>query len=118
MMAQEVLRLGMSAKRKAPDLAVVWKNFGAPIKALESPRIGRIEIPEFNKRSSGHWHEGFLIGTGPVFRKGVSLDHNDVTDVAPTILALFGLPTPDYMDGKMIAEAINVNPTGSGLIYP
>ena len=95
-----------------PDLAVVWKNFGVPIKALESPRIGRVEIPEFNKRSGGHWHEGFLIGSGPAFRKGVSLEHNELTDVAPTILALFGLPTPDYMDGKVIAGAINENPAG------
>jgi len=95
-----------------PDLAVVWKNFGVPITALESPRIGRVELPEFNKRSGGHWHEGFLIGTGPAFRNGVSLEHSDVTDVAPTILALFGLPTPDYMDGKVIAGAMNKSPVG------
>jgi predicted AlkP superfamily phosphohydrolase/phosphomutase len=93
-----------------PDLAVVWKNFGVPIKALESPRIGRVELPELNKRSGGHWHEGFLIGTGPAFRKGVSLEHSDLTDVAPTILALFGLPAPDYMDGKVIAGAMNESP--------
>jgi predicted AlkP superfamily phosphohydrolase/phosphomutase len=93
-----------------PDLAVVWKNFGVPIEAVESPRIGRVEIPEFNKRSGGHWHEGFLIGMGPAFRKGVSLEPNDLTDVAPTILALFGLPTPDYMDGRVIAEAMNKSP--------
>ncbi len=89
-----------------PDLAVVWKNFTVPIEALESPRIGRVEIPEFNKRSGGHWHEGFLIATGPAFRKGVSLELNDLSDVAPTMLALFGLPTPDYMDGRVIAEAL------------
>jgi predicted AlkP superfamily phosphohydrolase/phosphomutase len=89
-----------------PDLAVVWKNFTVPIEALESPRIGRVEIPEFNKRSGGHWHEGFLIAAGPAFRKGVSLALNDLSDVAPTMLALFGLPTPDYMDGRVIAEAL------------
>ena len=93
-----------------PDLAVVWNNFGVPIEALESPRIGRVEIPEFNKRSGGHWHEGFLIGTGPAFRKGLSLEPNDLTDVAPTILALFGLSAPDYMDGKVLAEAMTERP--------
>ena len=93
-----------------PDLAVVWKNFGVPIEALESPRIGRVEIPEFNKRSGGHWHEGFLIGTGPAFRKGLSLQPSDLTDVAPTILALFGLSAPGYMDGKALAEAMTEQP--------
>lgn len=94
-----------------PDLAVVWKNFGVPIEALESARIGRVEIPELNKRSGGHWHEGFLIGTGPAFRKGISLGNHDLTDVAPTILSLFGLPAPDYMDGKVIEEALTVRST-------
>jgi predicted AlkP superfamily phosphohydrolase/phosphomutase len=95
-----------------PDLAVVWKNFGVPIEALESPRIGRVQIPEFNKRSGGHWHEGFLIGSGPAFRKGVSLEPNDLTDIAPTVLSLFGLSAPDYMDGKVIKEAMTERPTG------
>jgi predicted AlkP superfamily phosphohydrolase/phosphomutase len=89
-----------------PDLAVVWKNFAVPIEALESPRIGRIEIPEFNKRSGGHLHEGFLVAAGPAFRRGVSLKLNDLLDVAPTMLAVFGLPAPSYMDGRVIAEAL------------
>jgi predicted AlkP superfamily phosphohydrolase/phosphomutase len=89
-----------------PDLAVVWKNHRVPIEALESARIGRVEIPEYNKRSGGHWHEGFLIGSGPAFRSGVSLDGNDLVDVAPTILALFGVAAPDYMDGRVITEAL------------
>jgi predicted AlkP superfamily phosphohydrolase/phosphomutase len=97
-----------------PDLAVVWKNFGVPIEALESPRIGRVDIPEFNKRSGGHWHEGFLIGAGPAFRNGVSLELNDLTDVPPTILALFGLSTPAYMDGKVMADAMTATPAGQG----
>jgi predicted AlkP superfamily phosphohydrolase/phosphomutase len=89
-----------------PDLAVVWKHFAVPIEALESPRIGRVEIPEFNKRSGGHWHEGFLIGAGSAFRSGLSLETRDLADVAPTVLALFGLPPPSYMDGKVISEAL------------
>ncbi|NND36878.1 MAG: hypothetical protein HKN81_07050 [Gammaproteobacteria bacterium] len=88
-----------------PDLAIVWRNLDVPVEALESPRIGRVEIPEFNKRSGGHWHEGFLIAAGPDLKQGVSLGHRDLTDVAPTILALFGLPTPDYMDGAAMKDA-------------
>jgi len=89
-----------------PDLAVVWNNFRVPIEALTSPRIGRVEIPVFNKRSGGHLHEGFLVGAGPLIRNGVSLERHDLEDVAPTLLALFGLPAPDYMDGNPITALL------------
>jgi predicted AlkP superfamily phosphohydrolase/phosphomutase len=94
-----------------PDLAVVWKNIGVPIQSLESPRIGHVDMPEFNKRSGAHWHDGFLIGIGPDLGKGVSLKKNELINVPPTILALFGLRAPDYMDGSAITEAIT---TGAG----
>lgn len=89
-----------------PDLAIVWKNIGAPLQALESPRIGRVNIRVFNKRSGGHLHDGFFIGNGPNFRNGVSLEKRDLTDVAPTILALFGVHAPDYMDGDVMTGAM------------
>ncbi len=36
-------------------------------------------------------------------------------DVAPTVLSLFGVPVPDYMDGKawIIADASPASPAGS-----
>jgi predicted AlkP superfamily phosphohydrolase/phosphomutase len=65
-----------------------------------------VEIREYNKRSGGHRHEGFLIAAGPDFAATGELAIADLTDVAPTVLALFGLPVPDYMDGRPITAAL------------
>jgi len=89
-----------------PDVVVVWKNIGVPIQSLQSARIGQVDMPEFNKRTGGHWHDGFLIGVGPDLGQGVLLEKNDLMNVPPTILALFGVRAPDYMDGNVISEAI------------
>ena len=100
-----------------PDLAVVWNNFGGPIEALESSRIGRIELKEHNKRPGGHWHEGFMLASGPLFRQGIALDNADLMDIAPTILALYGVEKPSYMDGRVIEEAFSGTPvTGKSYI--
>jgi predicted AlkP superfamily phosphohydrolase/phosphomutase len=101
-----------------PDLAVVWKNTGVPIQSLESPRIGHIDMPEFNKRSGAHWHDGFLIGVGPDLGKELSLKKDSLINVAPTILALFGLAIPDYMDGSPIMELMASRRVGERMAAP
>jgi len=106
------LRATLSGDRidHLPDLAVVWNNLGVPIEALESPRIGRIALPAHNKRPGGHWHEGFLLANGPRFRHGVTLDNADLMDIAPTIMALYGLETPSIMDGRVVDAAFCGSP--------
>jgi predicted AlkP superfamily phosphohydrolase/phosphomutase len=89
-----------------PDIAVVWNNFSRPIEALSSERIGRVELKEFNKRTGGHWHQGFLLASGPAFGQGVTLEKADLVDIAPTILHMFGTPLPRHMDGKVIYAAL------------
>lgn len=89
-----------------PDLAVVWRDIGRPIEALESPKTGRIEIPEYNKRAGGHRHYGFMAAAGPLFRTGMELGNSNLADVAPTILSLFNVLAPDYMDGQVISDAL------------
>jgi predicted AlkP superfamily phosphohydrolase/phosphomutase len=51
------------------------------------------------------WHreEGILLASGPDFAGGAGLDLS-ITDVAPTVLHLFGLPVPDDMDGVVARE--------------
>jgi Tfp pilus assembly protein PilF len=53
------------------------------------------------------WHRkyGVVILSGPPFRKGVVLEEASVLDITPTILALFGLPIGEDMDGRPIAGA-------------
>lgn len=40
-----------------------------------------------------------------VTRKGITLDHGTLADVAPTTLALMGLPIPQSMTGKSLVQA-------------
>jgi len=48
------------------------------------------------------WHRrfGILIASGPAFKKGTSVLEVSVVDVAPTLLALFGLPVGEDMQGR------------------
>lgn len=89
-----------------PDLAVVWRE-GVPLEEIESPRIGRIKLNEYHKRSGGHSEQGFIIASGPGIRKGVELDNVEVLGFAPTVLYLMGLPIPQDMDGKVWLDIID-----------
>ncbi len=55
------------------------------------------------------WHRkyGIVILSGDGFRKKHDLDEASVLDVAPTILALLGLPAAEDMDGRPILDAFD-----------
>jgi hypothetical protein len=42
---------------------------------------------------------------GKPFRQGVRLPKAHITDVAPTLLYLLGIPVPVEMDGQVLSEA-------------
>jgi arylsulfatase A-like enzyme len=49
----------------------------------------------------------FMVASGPSFREGaVSATPTGAVDIAPTVLALLGLPAPDRMDGRILHEAL------------
>ena len=52
-----------------------------------------------------HRDLGILAMAGPAIRRGEALRGASVLDVAPTILALYGLPVGEDMDGKVLAQA-------------
>jgi tetratricopeptide (TPR) repeat protein/predicted AlkP superfamily phosphohydrolase/phosphomutase len=54
------------------------------------------------------WHDrfGVLILWGPDIRAGVHIADASILDVAPTVLALYGLPVADDMDGRVLHEAL------------
>jgi len=54
--------------------------------------------------SGDHHPEGVLIAAGPGIRRGYRCDHASVLDIAPTVLALLGLPGGKDMDGRMLVE--------------
>lgn len=56
-------------------------------------------------RTGEHLMDGICLIAGPGVRADGGMHEADITDVAPTVLALMGLPVPDYMDGRVLDEA-------------
>ncbi|HET8649868.1 MAG TPA: alkaline phosphatase family protein [Gemmatimonadales bacterium] len=88
-----------------PDLIVLW-SAEAPIAALASDRIGTVEGASPDGRTGTHTPPGFLIARGPAFSPGDRAATAGVSDIAPTLLALFGVEPPAQMDGTALIEAV------------
>ncbi len=70
---------------------------------------GRIRDDIFKKNKEGggfHRLDGILILHGPGIKKGRKIEGAHITDVAPTILYLLGLPVPEGFDGGVLTEAL------------
>ncbi|MGD8375584.1 MAG: tetratricopeptide repeat protein, partial [Acidobacteriota bacterium] len=83
---------------------------------LEDARIGQGKAAEWHRKF------GVLILSGPAFRAGVEIPDASVADVAPTILAAFGLPRAEDMDGRVLDGAfqpgfLEARPAGSLRTY-
>ncbi|MGH9750834.1 MAG: tetratricopeptide repeat protein [Candidatus Polarisedimenticolia bacterium] len=66
---------------------------------LTDPRIG------YGQAADWHRKYGVVVFHGPPFRRGHELAEASVLDITPTILALFGLPVGEDMDGRPVVEA-------------
>ena len=53
-----------------------------------------------------HKLDGILFLHGPGVKQGVTISGATVLDITPTILALYGLPTAEDMDGRPIEDAL------------
>lgn len=51
--------------------------------------------------------DGVIIVSGKDIRRGAELNKPNVFDITPTVLALFGIPVGEDMQGRVIAEAID-----------
>jgi len=68
--------------------------------------FGSNRIIEPSTGQTGHHHMEGVIGLrGPGVRHGAKLEGASLLDPAPTILHYLGLPVPQYMDGRVLAEA-------------
>ena len=69
-----------------------------------------------------HGPVGVLVMAGKDIRKGGRIPERSVRDIAPTILALFGLPVAEDMDGSVVRDALTEeflrsHPVGSVATY-
>jgi len=60
-------------------------------------------MPELTGR---HHMTGVFIAAGPAFRAGGRVEGMSVLDVAPTALAVMGLPVPEDMDGQPFTDIV------------
>lgn len=88
---------------EAPDLFCIPHN-------LRHSGFGLLQFPS-NKwlertfdRTGGHRMDGVLVLRGAGVRSGYRLDSANIVDLAPTILALIGVPIPLDMDGQFLEE--------------
>ena len=92
------------ASAELPDLLVMWDN-DAPIDAVEFARLGRITNRDIGPRG-GHTDRGAIFGWGPDIAAGPPVTGARDIDVAPTVLALLGIATPEGMDGRVIGDLL------------
>lgn len=85
-----------------PDVIALSAD-GYQAQAKWGPFHGGLTRPEPNLPGT-HYVEGILAVDGPDVRPGSHLEA-DLHDVAPTALAMLGLPVPDHMDGRVLHEA-------------
>ncbi len=62
--------------------------------------------PERPQLTGKHERKAVFIACGPAFVPGGRIEGATVQDVAPTALAVMGLPVPDDMDGRVLIDAI------------
>ena len=90
-----------------PDLTVVLGDWRYRTIGLHDFTTHKVISPAFGP-TGDHRMEGVFIGVGPAFLPGATLAADaDLMDVAPTVLHLLGVPVPDDMDGRVLAEVLD-----------
>ena len=94
-----------------PDVLIEW-NRSRPIRRLRSPRVGTLSIPSLTGRTGDHVNRGMFwartSGSGERLDRAVR-----VTDFAPTIAALLGVPC-DGLESAPIKEIVSKVGRGAG----
>jgi predicted AlkP superfamily phosphohydrolase/phosphomutase len=84
-----------------PDLLVEW-NRNAPITAVYSPKIGKVEKVYWDSRTGDHKAGGLFIALGESIKPMQVEQPTSILDFAPTLASLLQVELPNA-DGKAIA---------------
>jgi predicted AlkP superfamily phosphohydrolase/phosphomutase len=93
-----------------PDVIVVFRTDLGQINAAQSPSAGVLRLHQYGPdtpRSGDHTVESRLWAMGPGIAPGTRVEGGNVLDLAPTVLALLGVPAPDGLDGKPFAGVVS-----------
>ncbi|GIV79416.1 MAG: phosphodiesterase [Litorilinea sp.] len=95
----------------APDLLVVWRDYAYFVYPTLGGNAGTLFGPAPQEdatefiHSGTHRVNGILLATGPDLC-ATQIEGAHITDLAPTLLHLYGLPVPDDMDGRVLQELL------------
>jgi len=90
----------------APDLLFLprdWRDQAYGVHDFASNRW----LEPSPDRSGTHRMEGIFFMHGPGVHPGAVVEGSSLEDVAPTVLALMGVPIPKNMDGRVLSEALS-----------
>jgi predicted AlkP superfamily phosphohydrolase/phosphomutase len=90
----------------APDLTVVLRDWRYRTIGLHDFTTHRLIAPAFGP-TGDHRMEGVLVACGPPFRAGSAPRGANLTDLAPTILHVLGVPIPADMEGRVLTEILD-----------
>src|SRR5919198_2244879 len=109
----------------APDLVFSWweesgleARKSVPGAAHPSLRDNTTGDETLSASWSGtHRLQGILMMKGGPLRRGEALATAHITDIAPTLLYLLGVPVPAEMDGKVVLEAFQEEFAGAHPVH-
>lgn len=92
-----------------PDLIINMGNFAYASSSsfpFSSPSL--FSAPKTFKTGDHSFH-GTFMAYGPDIKKGLEIKDAKIYDLAPTILYMFNIEPPDYMDGRILKEIFEEN---------
>jgi predicted AlkP superfamily phosphohydrolase/phosphomutase len=92
-----------------PDVVIVWNLDAKVTTELLMDQYGLVRVKDPGCAvapyyTGNHWPNAFAAAVGPEVPEGLTLEGRSILDLAPTILARFGIEPPEYMDGKVLHE--------------
>ena len=73
----------------------------------------RLWIDHHRLMAGTHRDDGILVASGAGIRAGRLAEPASIVDVMPTVLAAAGVPIPDDVDGRVLAEVFTEPPTAT-----
>lgn len=87
-----------------PDVCAMWKS-DAWIGELHSPGYGTVRADHHDLRTGGHNTKGFFAMNTPGAEADLDSLEPNAKDIAPTVLRLLGVETPDEYEGRSLVKA-------------
>ncbi len=96
---------------RLPDVVVNWDPAAGITTELFAPACGLVRVSrppwEVSPYYTGNHHPAaFVLARGPGLAAGRVLAGGHILDLAPTVLAHFGLPPPAAMDGAVLRDLL------------